>query len=1289
MLNLDSIPDNNLTMAKFQPPSELDFTKSSTWPEWKQRFLRYRTVSKLANEDGEIQVSTLIYSMGQQAETIFNSLRFSNVAETAAAERKNFDTVLEKFDAYFMPKRNIIHERALFHQRNQRQGESAESFIRALYLMAETCVFGALRDECIRDRIVVGIRDKDLSNQLQMLPDLTLDLAVQKVRQSELVKLQNQPETSVDAVKRQPKTRQPTKVQGATSSPQASRQRMPSSAHERQTNQRSSCSRCGYRHGDKCPAMDGVCRKCGKKGHFARRCRTKQLSEVAETQEFFIGAIDVVDCDDEVEPPWLVDLQVSDSTVTFKVDSGADTSVMNEDSYTKLRSKPPLFKTSATLHSLKSKLDVTGKFKAEVPLDGQVYTFDVYVVKGSCSNLLSRSASKQMGFVRSTIAEVSSKPIGLWDTEPVTITLKENTTPYHVNTARRVPLPLKPKVDAELKRMEDAGVIEKVTEPTDWCAPIVATLKKSGDVRICVDLRQLNKAVKRERYVLPTLDDIAGKMAGATVFSALDITSGYHHVPLSPASRKMTTFITPNGRYCFKRLPFGITSASEIFQRKISDLLDDIPGVETSQDDILIFGCDTPEHDKRLKEVEERAKKAGIQFNRDKCQIRKSCIAFLGEKFDKTGMRPDPEKVRAICDLAPPTDVSELRRLMGMVNYLGRYLENLSTVCKPMTDLLKDDISWQWGPPQAAAFAKVKELLATAPTLAYYDASKPTVVSADASSYGLGGVLWQQDGDTVRPVAYASRTLTDTERRYAQIEKELLAAVWACEKFHRYIYGLDTHLRTDHKPLVPLINGTDLDKAPLRCQRLLMRLMRYNVAAEHVPGKDLVVADALSRSPCSQEDSYTEEEVQLHVDALKAEWPASDAKLSELRSQTCCDPVLQQAIRFTLDGWPSRINEVNPVVREFHNVRAHLSVADGLLLYDNRIVIPAVSQEDVLKRIHEGHQGITKCRERAATGVWWPGLTKAITGIVNRCDFCQKHRTAQRKEPLVMTPLPDGPWQHIAMDICDHNGDKYLVVVDFYSRYIEIANLRHDTTTDKVITALGNMFARWGDPIQVTSDNGPQFASDKFRQYAAKRGFTHTTSSPHYHQGNGEAERAVQTVRKFLHQEDPVEALAIYRATPIHSTGHSPAELMIGRQPRTRLPMIHRNMEAKVPDQQEIIHRDDAYKKSVAQNYNERHGTRPLSTLLPGDQVRIKTDEQREWSSPAKVVQRDERSYTVETPAGSRLRRNRRHVQQCPETPQVATQGDTVHDTPVDNHVVPSEPRRSERTRKPVCRLDL
>jgi hypothetical protein len=338
-----------------------------------------------------------------------------------------------------------------------------------------------------------------------------------------------------------------------------------------------------------------------------------------------------------------------------------------------------------------------------------------------------------------------------------------------------------------------------------------------------------------------------------------------------------------------------------------------------------------------------------------------------------------------------------------MVNFLGRHLPNLSQVLHPLNKLLEKDTAWTWSPSQQNAVQQVRELITNATVLAFYSPEKPTIVSADASSFGIGGVLLQQQEDgSLRPVAYCSRTLSPAEQQYAQIEKECLASVWVCERFDRYLVGLPSFtLETDHKPLVPLINNKDLSDTPLRCQRMLMRLARFSLTAKYTQGKNMHVADALSRAPLAAEHSNAGQE-ELHadvierVDVITSSWPTSDAFLQRIRDATQRDVCLQMAIQYTLSGWPEHKEDVKLGARNLYAVRGELSVWKGLLIKGERIVIPHEMQKEILERIHEGHLGINKCRERANQSVWWPHISKEIKDCVSRCRFCPEKQTTQR-----------------------------------------------------------------------------------------------------------------------------------------------------------------------------------------------------------------------------------------------------------------------------------------------------
>ena len=282
---------------------------------------------------------------------------------------------------------------------------------------------------------------------------------------------------------------------------------------------------------------------------------------------------------------------------------------------------------------------------------------------------------------------------------------------------------------------------------------MVSVQKSNGKLRICVDLRKLNSAVKRARFVLPTLEDIPPKLAGAQYFSKLDASSGFWQIPLHSDSAKLTTFITPMGQFCFKRLPFGITCAPKILQCQMTHLLKNEKGCEAIMGDIIVYGKSAEEHDENLRKTLEIIKESGLKLNREKCEFKKDRLTYFGHVLSADGVIPDIEKVKAIRELEAPNNVPELRRVKGMINYLGRFIPNLATEMHPMSDLLKSDSVWTWGPPQQKAFDKVKKIISSSTVLALYEPKKPTVVCADASSYGIGGVLMQEHDGQFRPVA--------------------------------------------------------------------------------------------------------------------------------------------------------------------------------------------------------------------------------------------------------------------------------------------------------------------------------------------------------------------------------------------------------------------------------------------------------------------------------------------------------------------------------------------------------
>uniref|UniRef100_A0A3B1IFN4 Gypsy retrotransposon integrase-like protein 1 n=1 Tax=Astyanax mexicanus TaxID=7994 RepID=A0A3B1IFN4_ASTMX len=517
-------------------------------------------------------------------------------------------------------------------------------------------------------------------------------------------------------------------------------------------------------------------------------------------------------------------------------------------------------------------------------------------------------------------------------------------------------------------------------------------------------------------------------------------------------------------------------------------------------DDVLIWGSTQAEHDARVHAVLQRAQEAGITLNTAKCEFSKTTVKFLGYIISPEGVTPDPEKTRAVREMDPPQNISELRSFLGMVNQLGKFVPNLAEKDKALRDLLSKKNQWYWASEQSKAFTSLKKELSSTPVLQLYDPNKNLKISANASSYGLGGVLLQEQQGTWAPVAYASRALTCTEQRYAQVEKEVQALTWACERFCDFIIGLHFELETDHKPPVSLLGGQALDTLPLRIQRFRMRLMRYRYTITHVPGKSLTTADTLSRAPLKSggvADDGQWEETNIYVDSVLANLPSSEAYMSELRKQLCADSICSEVMRYCAEGWPD-CSRLDSLVRPNWAERAVLSTHNGLLLRGTRLVIPSVMRNSVQEKIHEGHQGIVKCRERAKQSVWWPGLSSQIEELVLNCTACVKERN-NTAEPLMPTKLPDRPWQKLGADLFTLKNANYLLVVDYFSRYIEIAQLSPTRCAD-VIVHLKSVFARHGIPETLITDNGPQFSGAQMSAFAAEYEFVHVTSSPRYPQ---------------------------------------------------------------------------------------------------------------------------------------------------------------------------------------------
>ena len=517
---------------------------------------------------------------------------------------------------------------------------------------------------------------------------------------------------------------------------------------------------------------------------------------------------------------------------------------------------------------------------------------------------------------------------------------------------------------------------------------------------------------------------------------------------------------------------------------------------------------------------------------------------------------------------------------------------------------------------------------------------------------------------------------------------------WACERFADFLIGKDFQIETDHKPLVPLLTSKNLDELPVRIQRYRMRLMRFQFTATHIPGSDLKIADALSRAPL-QELTETDRQLQEDTDAYVAQviegMPATPRRLQEIRQAQEQNNICQQLMLFCREGGLHH-SKLKGTIKLYKPVADELSVQSGLLLRGSRIVIPPALQKEVLVKLHAGNLGITKCQQRAKQSVSWPKIGKHIEEEVQKCLVCSQFRH-QNVEPLIPTNFPDYPWQKVAADLFTWKGTNYLILVDYYSRYIEMSKLS-STTSSSVIQHIKSILSRHGIPETFVSDNGPQFSSTAFTQFAMDYGFHHQTSSPNYPQSNGEAERAVQTVKSILNKAtDPYLGLLSYRATPL-ANGYSLAELLMGRKLCSTIPMLPEMYKPNLPPYSEIFQKEQLYRSKQQRHFNKRHRARQLNPLQTGDQVWIP-----ELQQQATVVREvAPRSYLVQTPRG-RMRRNRQQLTLLNTTENISSNesrlvtDSAIPTTPEDNtphHTPPGVTiTRSGRVSKPPDRLNL
>ncbi|XP_049522663.1 uncharacterized protein LOC125945132 [Dermacentor silvarum] len=1152
------------------------------WLKWVKRFENFIVACGITADARK--TALLLHYVGEEVYDIYCSLPDSPAAATASTVSSTdgssnatplYTAARKKLDGYFAPRVNPTFEIYRFRQAKQMENESLDAFYARLRQLVKHCAF-ADADTEIKNQILLSTVSTRL-RRYAMQHDLDLQGILKQGRLFEEVEhnisvieqeCQQYKENSASTLavnsKRTSRPHQP-KYHG----------KAPSRPREPPRHQRTdaTCYNCGksWPHSEgcsSCPGLGKQCNACRKLGHFASVCRSTRKTVHAVVRESSPDSDEHVfmtssHCRPITASPQ-VDLKLDGETVRFTIDTGATVSVIGSNSLKKRLSTETLSKTSKKVfaYGANSPLPLLGKLDVLITYKNSSSHETVYVVSGDCTPLLSFSAASRLGLVQITYS-VGGVPnrldprVAYPDLFKGVGCLKDFQVHLHVDPLvqplaqphRRIPFSMRKPLEEDLERLQSLGIIEKTEEPTPWVSPIVAVPKPHDPehIRMCVDMRCANQAIQ-------------------------------------PA---------------------------EVFQDTIRQVLTNIPNVLNVSDDILAYGKTEKEHDEALKATLECLLASGLTLNVKKCKFYQQELTFFGHVFSNKGVQPDPTKVSAVIGASPPTSASEVKSLLGLVNYCGWFIPNLAHLTQPLRKLAAKGEDWCWTDIQQDALDELKRKLSEATALAYFDPGKDITLIVDAAPHGLGAILTQTSGSETRVVAYGSRALSPVEARYSQIEREMLAVVWGIEHFHIYLYGTAFHLLTDHKPLVSILsNPRSLPSA--RLERLALRIQQYTFEVQHTSGPSNP-SGYLSRHPVNSTEPFRRMEsvAEQYVNFIVSHSLPRAMTMKEVTEATLADPVinsLKQALKQPQKGkhWK------NTTLQPFSRVATELSVSkEGLVLRGTRIVLPAQLHTKAVHLAHRGHKGIVKTKQLLREKVWFPGIDSLVDQTVKSCLACQTNTPVHHRDPLPIQELPQGPWTELSLDFAGPFPDgKYaMVVVDDFSKY----------------------------PV-----------SEGFAEFASELGFKNHRITPRWPEANGEAERFMRTLKKSIlasrvsHLDWTNELqsfLLAYRSTPHGSTGKSPFELLFGRPMRNLLPTL-------AADTQNLAHsearQNDTRRKAYNKQYVDSQRHTSHNQLHVGQQVICKQDRSNKFSS-----YHDPHPYTITKVTGSKITASRDGVSIC------------------------------------------
>lgn len=806
--------------------------------------------------------------------------------------------------------------------------------------------------------------------------------------------------------------------------------------------------------------------------------------------------------------------------------------------------------------------------------------------------------------------------------------------PFRERSRRLAPADLE-ALRQHLSQLKDAGIITESRSP--YASPIVVVRKKTGKIRMCVDFRTLNRRTVPDQYTVPRIEDALVCLNGSKWFSVLDLRSGYYQVPMSDSDKEKTAFICPAGFYQFERMPQGVSGAPATFQRIIEQTVGDMNLLEVLVylDDLIVFGATLQEHEDRLLKVLDRLKDEGLKLSLDKCQFCQPSVTYVGHIISQDGVSTDPEKTEAVTTWPRPNTVSALRSFLGFCGYYRRFVKDYSKVAYPLNQLLsgyppvakkskgkKDNLylnpsepfGSRWDDKCEAAFVELKQRLTQAPVLAFANPQLPYVLHVDASQEGLGGVLYQDQGEGLRPVAFVSRSLTPSEQHYPAHKLEFLALKWAVvDKLHDYLYGTKFEVRTDNNPLTYVLTSAKLDATG---HRWLAALSTYDFSLKYRSGVQNIDADALSRRP---HPTLTQVSERKDISAASVRAMCQMAEVNKRRNpcpsraidqlgpsshaipQAYCNmstlsvkemPILsstelsnaQQECPGIGEIWSAlnkgdltRVDKTKHptcslLLREWDRLKIRKGVMYRVTSPPGKpprsqLVLPEKYRKMVTTSLHDdcGHLGLDKTYGLIKDRFYWPRMKSDVEDYCKSCIRCIKRKTLPKKAAPLSHLQSDGPLDLVCMDFLSiepdsSNTENVLVVTDHYTRYAQAFPTRDQKASTVAKVLIEKYFVHYGLPKRMHSDQGRDFESRLLHEVLSTLGIEKSRTTPYHPQGDPQPERFNRTLLNMLGTLEPSSKrkwsqhighlVHAYNCTSNEATGFSPYYLMFGREAR-------------------------------------------------------------------------------------------------------------------------------------------